>query len=474
MGLQRVIKRHSLVNGAVNGSSESNQEAESSEVAEKQESENGLLKDVDDVKRADLLVEEVQEDASDNGISKALKQKVESLETRIEKLEDEVREVAALEISLYSVVPDNSSSGHKLHTHARRVSRLYIHACKHWSEGKQATVARNTVSAFFLGTLCFRLTFWLSNIITLREITSHAFGTEHKPSEKIKRTKQSNDFKLDWYETETFTAALEKVELWIFSRIVESVWWQVFTPHMQSPENDFQFLPIHARDLSFLSGVQCLAEIFDMNTKDSVEEDEKYFSLLNKLSDLLMLPKTCLWNYPLEKRFLFWYLYDSQVCPSISLPLIKRILCNFTPDEFCPDHVSGRAQHRVFLPLCLVHQAIHLISVQKTRIISFGEKTRMVQRESVVGTQVESLGPTNGFDPSRYVTSNLYYPWKLDHTCKIEDRSYMMRMYPEDKVTRDGDAWMRSRKSSGEALRGRIGDDEGYRRSSYDLEVKSG
>ncbi|KAL0730799.1 hypothetical protein Bca4012_026893 [Brassica carinata] len=66
---QRVIKRHSLVNGAVNGSSESNQEAESSEVAEKQESENGLLKDVDDVKRADLLVEEVQEDASDNGIS---------------------------------------------------------------------------------------------------------------------------------------------------------------------------------------------------------------------------------------------------------------------------------------------------------------------------------------------------------------------------------------------------------------------
>lgn len=133
--------------------------AQASEVAEKQESVNGLVKDVDDDddKRADHLVEEVQEDASDNDIGsgsekeasedeEALKQKVESLETRIEKLEEELREVASLEISLYSVVPDHSSSAHKLHTPARRVSRLYIHACKHWSQEKRATVARNTVS----------------------------------------------------------------------------------------------------------------------------------------------------------------------------------------------------------------------------------------------------------------------------------------------------------------------------------------
>ena len=31
----------------------------------------------------------------------------------------------------------------------------------------------------------------------------------------------------DWQETSTFASALEKVESWIFSRIVESVWWQV-------------------------------------------------------------------------------------------------------------------------------------------------------------------------------------------------------------------------------------------------------
>jgi hypothetical protein len=31
----------------------------------------------------------------------------------------------------------------------------------------------------------------------------------------------------DWQETATVLAALEKIESWIFSRIVESVWWQV-------------------------------------------------------------------------------------------------------------------------------------------------------------------------------------------------------------------------------------------------------
>ena len=34
----------------------------------------------------------------------------------------------------------------------------------------------------------------------------------------------------DWQETTTLLAALEKIESWIFSRIVESVWWQVKGP----------------------------------------------------------------------------------------------------------------------------------------------------------------------------------------------------------------------------------------------------
>lgn len=31
----------------------------------------------------------------------------------------------------------------------------------------------------------------------------------------------------DWRESGTLLSALEKIESWIFSRIVESVWWQV-------------------------------------------------------------------------------------------------------------------------------------------------------------------------------------------------------------------------------------------------------
>lgn len=31
----------------------------------------------------------------------------------------------------------------------------------------------------------------------------------------------------DWENLHTFTSALENVETWIFSRIVESIWWQV-------------------------------------------------------------------------------------------------------------------------------------------------------------------------------------------------------------------------------------------------------
>lgn len=77
-------------------------------------------------------------------------QKIEEMELRIEKLEQELREVAALEVSLYSVVPEHGSSAHKVHTPARRLSRLYIHACKYWSPDKKATVAKNTASGLVL------------------------------------------------------------------------------------------------------------------------------------------------------------------------------------------------------------------------------------------------------------------------------------------------------------------------------------
>ncbi|CAH8358411.1 unnamed protein product [Eruca vesicaria subsp. sativa] len=419
---------------------------------EKEDSVNGsvhgLEKDDDEQE-----VKDVWEDASNGGLSAgsendspdvtenngehledvSSKEEIDHLEARIERLEEELREVAALEISLYSIVPDHSSSAHKLHTPARRLSRIYIHACKHFTRGKRARIARNSVTGLVLvsrscGNDVSRLTFWLSNIISLREIISQQFGKSH-----ITETTESNGSKKglqqlleDWQETETFTTSLETIEHWIFSRIVESVWWQVFTPHMQSPESnssekqgnfsislwnnafrealqrlcpvrgsgnecgclpvlarmvmekcigrfdvamfnailresehqiptdpisdpilDSRVLPIHAGDLSFGSGAQlknaignwsrCLTEMFGMNSEDDdhVESEgsdsSKAFVLLNELSDLLMLPKDMLMESSIRE----------EICPSITLPVIKRILCNFTPDEFCPDHVPG-------------------------------------------------------------------------------------------------------------------------------------
>ncbi|KAK4838180.1 hypothetical protein QYF36_011682 [Acer negundo] len=410
----------------------------------------------------------------------ALNQKIEDMEMRIEKLEEELREVAALEISLYSVVPEHGCSAHKVHTPSRRLSRLYIHACKYWTQDKRATIAKNTVSGLVLvakscANNVSRLTFWLSNTIVLREIISQAFGNSRNSSphtrfaesngaskrSEVKSmtrkwkggsgSKQVNghlQFFEDWQETGTFTAALEKVESWIFSRIVESVWWQALTPHMQSagesiskstgkllgpalgdqqqgnfsidlwknafqdafqricpvragghkcgclpvlarmvmeqcvarldvamfnailresaheiptdpvsdPIIDSKVLPIPAGDLSFGSGAllknsvgnwcRWLTDMFCMDSDDSPKEDKhssedddkqdgdggpKSFLLLNEFSDLLMLPKDMLLDRSVRK----------EVCPSIGLPLIKRILCNFTPDEFCPDAVPG-------------------------------------------------------------------------------------------------------------------------------------
>lgn len=40
-------------------------------------------------------------------------------------------------------------------------------------------------------------------------------------------------FAHDWQETDTYIDSLMKIESWIFSRIVDSVWWKVKTYHIQ-------------------------------------------------------------------------------------------------------------------------------------------------------------------------------------------------------------------------------------------------
>ncbi|KAL6507266.1 hypothetical protein OROGR_023461 [Orobanche gracilis] len=185
---------------------------------------------------------------------------IEHLEYRMKILEGELREAAALEVSLYSVIAEHGSSINKVHAPARRLSRLYFHASKQEPKSRRGSAAKSIVSGLVLvskacGNDVPRLTFWLSNSIVLRVIMSKSFGDSKLSKLPISvgpaigtagdgnGNKKSSPFKCvsfpsrstviaieecmgDWENPPTFVAALEKVESWIFSRIIESIWWQ--------------------------------------------------------------------------------------------------------------------------------------------------------------------------------------------------------------------------------------------------------
>lgn len=189
--------------------------------------------------------------------------KVQELEDRIKVLEGELREAAAIEISLYSVVAEHGSSISKVHTPARRLSRMYLQSGKQHSDSRRASAARSAVSGLLVvakacGNDVPRLTFWLSNCVVFRGIICQAFAKQQLPvsggtsldegivkqaprliwrassTGKNEMRNITGDKSIDWEDPNTLASALEKVEAWIFTRIVESVWWQTLTPHMQS------------------------------------------------------------------------------------------------------------------------------------------------------------------------------------------------------------------------------------------------
>lgn len=411
--------------------------------------------------------------------------KVQILEQRVRFLEDELREAAAIEVSLYSVVAEHGSSVHKVHAPARRLSRLYLHAYKENSWSRRATSARSIVSGLILvakacGNDVPRLTFWLSNSVVLRAIIHKSFEKEQASlsAEKSSKTnagiiengkneiispfkwKKESSLKEsriglhttsnEWEDPCMLTSILEKVESWIFSLIIESIWWQTLAPYMQTtaakgivkrvvdsefnkmcdsydheqvnsslelwktafmevcericpvrgaghdcgclrvlsmlimkqcvgrldvamfnailresadevptdpvsdPISDPRVLPIPSGKASFGAGAQLkktignwsrwLTELFGVEINDSLTDEnepdydenrEGYdtsfnsFHLLTALSELMMLPKDMLLSNTIRK----------EVCPTFGVPLIKRILDSFVPDEFCPDPI---------------------------------------------------------------------------------------------------------------------------------------
>ncbi|XP_026386036.1 uncharacterized protein LOC113281487 [Papaver somniferum] len=401
--------------------------------------------------------------------------KLRHLEHRIQKLEGELREAAAVEVSLYAVAAEHGSSANKVHAPARRLFRLYTRACKQKLKERKATAAKSAVSGLALvakacGSDIPRLTFWLSNSVFLRNIVvqfvedsqqpsasssmcvenngggkgrGKSFPTNSRESSPVNKDKMFLSTKKfdDWENSQTFVNALEKIEAWIFSRIIESLWWQIFTPFMQSapkkptkehnkvsyemmpsrgdeqvnysldlwrnafkdayerlcpvragghecgclhvlprlvmeqcvgrldmamfnailresaddsptdpisdPISDSRVLPVPAGNSSFGLGAQlknaignwsrCLTDLLGKDDKEVQNEIDgceceslfKSFHLLGALSDLMMLPKDMLLDGSVRK----------EVCPTFGAALIKKILQNFVPDEFCPDSV---------------------------------------------------------------------------------------------------------------------------------------
>ncbi|KAL8097644.1 uncharacterized protein LOC141684682 isoform X2 [Apium graveolens] len=194
--------------------------------------------------------------------------KLQQLQQRIDMLEGELTEAAAIEVSLYYVVAEHGSSFNKVHAPARRLWRLYLHACKEKSRSRIVSAAKNVISGLVLvakacGNDVPRLTFWMSNVVILRAILSQARENhELSPlSGNLSETtiRKSNTKKFlalkwrdshssiskesggalhqnaeKWEDLNTFMSALESVETWIFSCIVESIWLQILTPPMHS------------------------------------------------------------------------------------------------------------------------------------------------------------------------------------------------------------------------------------------------
>uniref|UniRef100_A0A6N2MNJ5 C2 NT-type domain-containing protein n=1 Tax=Salix viminalis TaxID=40686 RepID=A0A6N2MNJ5_SALVM len=393
--------------------------------------EDDLSEQGDSTKKLQLMEKEKKIDLLEKINKGRTNRKKLSSETKLncseksKSSEEELMRTAAVEVGLYSVVAEHGSSINKVLAPARRLSRFYLHACKAMPWIKRANAARAIISGLILvskacGNDVPRLTFWLSNSIVLRAIVTQAAEKlqlaavpsinnnggpkgrhESFPSEaeKTDRTESSDK----WAEPQPFIAALKKVEAWIFSRIVESVWWQTLTPHMQSTavkssnqgrpvlggmdwviKNRGISLLIYGRRLSGMhwrrlcpvraGGHECgclpvlsrlvmeqlvsswTVAMFNAILRESAEEMPTD-PVSDPISDPKVLPipagnssfgagaqlKNAIYSVlmimTLQKRRMNLIAAGVNVCPAFGAPVIKRVLDNFVPDEFNPDPV---------------------------------------------------------------------------------------------------------------------------------------
>ncbi|GFP94060.1 hypothetical protein PHJA_001550400 [Phtheirospermum japonicum] len=330
-----------------------------------------------------------------NGLSDT---RVQHLENRMKVLEGELREAAAIEVSLYSVIAEHGSSTNKVHAPARRLSRLYFHASKLNSKSRRGSAAKSIVSGLVLvskacGNDVPRLTFWLSNTIVLRVIMSKSFGdgksaisvgpvtgTAGNANKKLsplkwesvpsKSTRSAIEESFgEWENPQTFVAALEKSgnakeihssldseSSMLFRRTSSSIDQQhesadeIPTDPVADPISDAEVLPIPAGKASFGAGAQLknaignwsrwLTDLFGIDDDDLLEDaDETIPNDTSSKSFHLLNALSDLMMLP--KDLLLSRTVRKEVCPTFGPPIIRRVLSYFVPDEFCPDPIPN-------------------------------------------------------------------------------------------------------------------------------------
>lgn len=100
--------------------------------------------------RKNSIAKDVYKGSTREETTKGFSDSKVELKSKIEMLEEELREAAALEVGLYSVVAEHGSSTNKVHAPARRLSRFYFHACKAMSKTKRASAARTVIQGLVL------------------------------------------------------------------------------------------------------------------------------------------------------------------------------------------------------------------------------------------------------------------------------------------------------------------------------------
>ncbi|KAE8698916.1 Thioredoxin O2, putative isoform 1 [Hibiscus syriacus] len=315
-------------------------------LGEKEETEYSFSNSkVDSVYSYGLLKKtQVKEKAKENDVS--------------DEIHDSPKEAAVLEASLYSVVAEHGGSTNKDHAPARRLSRFYLHACSANSQDKRASAARAAISGLVLvskacGNDVPRLTFWLSNPIVLRATVSHTIG--EMQSSRSRKT-SSRKHGLGDQEQENFSFELWKeafkdacgrlcpvracghecgrlavLAKLVMEQLVGRLDVAMFNAILRESDDEMPTDPISdpipAGRSSFGAGVLLKNSA---SVKMLYVRVPKAFSLLNALSDLMMLPSEMLVDRSTRK----------EVCPKFSVPLIIRVLNNFVADEFNPNSVS--------------------------------------------------------------------------------------------------------------------------------------